>query len=122
MNEQLQQTIIDLLKSGKDFALNEAPEIVHQYLQLKLLGVIASVLTCAVFTCAAIFGIFGARKLYDEKQYDNFPSFFIGGICIVVFGVFFALFISSIMDGTAILFYPKGYLLEEMLPHHGCGR
>jgi hypothetical protein len=116
MNEKLQEAlaeIINLTLQGKDFAIEQAPDVVSQLLAwnmvcsliLSAIGIIMLILT-AVFLKKVI-PAFGKGGWVYDNDLEGVPILVVGIALMVAI-----LIISSNLDWIQILIAPKVYLIE----------
>lgn len=116
MNQELQEFILNTLKQGKDFVFDQAPDMVQQY--IKCIGIENGIgaIFSLIAICTFIYMIFRGTKTEPSCRADDGP-FLIKSIGTI--GLIFSslLFFISLSTALKIVYYPKGYLLEQVLNH-----
>lgn len=114
MNEELKNELLKLFKDGKDFVITQTPDVIQQYIGAQFIsaamgavffGLISMVLIKFIVWCV---GQFKAGEF--DVEASPLMMFPIGGAILFV-----VLFYCNAEDAMKIKFYPKGYLLEQVM-------
>ncbi len=139
MDKELKEALIEFvqgtvntLDEGKEFAVEQAPDVVHQFLVFKAIGgAVALVLCIVIFTLAVIY----SRKLYFYLTSDHPDSYkadrglkrynddneIAGAMVVTVFGLAPALIASCLVGINyitmllQIAFAPKWFIVQKMV-------
>lgn len=102
--------LVEIIKSSKDFAIEQAPDVARQMiLRQEIVG--------AIFLVAALFFYLSWFKLYRylKKEEQDESIWFLYVIFGSVAGLFFFAFGLCVIDETiTVIFAPKVYLLEHL--------
>lgn len=116
--EQVLKFIADSLQEMKDFAIEQAPDVVQQYLGWKFTEAVMFTCLGLILLIPALYGCYKAtiitKQLYKEDS--NEPWFLLCILAIIGLMLFPTLFIiNNLPDAIQIHYYPKAYLLEQLL-------
>lgn len=114
--EEILEFLVSTLKETKDFVLEQAPDVVQQYLGALFIHSFSSAMVSFVgfiilITMTLIIFIKKPFRMDD----DSFPSIL---TCVFLFAMSVTCLHASIeksIDAAKIHYYPKGYLLEQVL-------
>lgn len=121
MNEALQESIakllagsIDTLGHAKDFAIEQAPEVIQQYLLWEFVYWLATlalgVASAAVFVFCCLRLIRGAKELEENGPDNKFTVFVVLGIVTL-----FVAIAAINLNWLHVWIAPKDYLLRAAL-------
>jgi hypothetical protein len=115
-SKELVKFITETLRETKEFALEQSPDVVQQYLSSKVtssgLGVLFTFIGCVISVILIRKGILISRAKSGFYSDDDFLYYLFGGtlgICSILF------LITNIFSLVNVYFYPKAYLLERFL-------
>ena len=115
--EEILEFLVSTLKETKDFVLEQAPDVVQQYLGALFIDSFTSFIFSSL--ACLIFGLIGAfilvkKPLKDDPDCPGANSF-VGGVLTLIAGACLCLSIEFSIKSAKIHYYPKGYLLEKVL-------
>lgn len=113
MNEELQKQVLEMLKDGKSFVIEQAPDVVQQYVALQAVGYLG---WCALFVLCALVSFFIFSSMYLSEKKNGYGQETIPLCFGIVVGTILSLgMLSNAINYYSIKTYPKGYLLDKAL-------
>ena len=109
--EEILEFLVSTLKETKDFVLEQAPDVVQQYLGALFIHSFSSFIFSSL--ACLIFGLIGAFFLVKKPLKEE--NYFVGGALTLIAGACLCLSIEFSIKSAKIHYYPKGYLLEQVL-------
>lgn len=117
--EELMTILVDSLKGIKDFTLEQAPDVLQQWLGMEMLHcaavIFAMLLTLAVSIVSFKYSWAWYKKVKDKPGNEDEVPFLLG---FCSFAGIVASLVFMIINGTTLLqiyLFPKAYLLKSLL-------
>ena len=118
LNDELQKFVLDSLQEGKGFILEQAPDVVQQYLNWTIVSNGVGAIVWGILLIVSIVCLFKFVKLFikSESEGDEALHWFVGGIISLTVAI---ISIVSFPVCTYTFLYvwvaPKAYLLEKFI-------
>lgn len=109
MDNELKKLLIENFAQGKNFILEQSPDVIQQYLSSEMLSYSIGMVISSVVIIIMTYILFMYRK--NDNQDDSM------GVQVPFTIALFscAMFLANLHDFITIYFYPKAYLLKILL-------